>query len=440
MKTHMYATVSVMVVLAAAFGQAGAQAQIGTADSLTLERAVRMAIADHPLIHQAEQGIRGAEARVGVSRSVYYPDVYISGAYTRLEPVASMEIPNVGSFDFYPANNYDFHLGVRQTIYDFGRNTEGVRLAESGRRAAGDNLEIVRSDLAYRTISVFNAILILERTILVIDEQIATLEKHLAVNAKMIQAGTATDFDSLTTEVRIADARNGRVDAVRALEDGEIALRRLTGLPDDRPIFLKGTLEAEPMEIDRDSVIAVAQSGRPELVMSREGEESAKIRLRLASLGNRPSLALSVTSGFKNGYVPDLDKLEANVAAGVQLMVPVFTGFRTRREREEAEAGLRAAEARTADIERRVTAEVEQAIAGVRSSRIKIENSRTQVRQAEASLSRAEARFEAGVVTNLDLLDVQAALSQAKLIHLRSIYEYMLSLNALDRAMGRKVW
>jgi outer membrane protein len=194
------------------------------------------------------------------------------------------------------------------------------------------------------------------------------------------------------------------------------------------------------MMFDEDSVLSAAKLQRPELAVSRDAESSAAVQARLASLGDRPSLALGVTSGFKNGYVPDLNELEANVAAGVQLQVPLFNGHRTRHREAEAEANVRSSRAHTADVERQVTAEVEQALAGAKSSLEKIENSMVQVRQAEAALSMAEAQYEAGVATNLDLLDAQTALSQAKLIRLRAFYEYMIGVNALDRATGRKIW
>ncbi|MDD4857458.1 MAG: TolC family protein, partial [Candidatus Krumholzibacteria bacterium] len=132
--------------------------------------------------------------------------------------------------------------------------------------------------------------------------------------------------------------------------------------------------------------------------------------------------------------------LTANASAGVQLQVPIFNGFRTRHQDAEAEANVRAALAHTADVERQVAAEVEQALAGVRSSMEKIENSKVQVRRAEAALSMAEAQYEAGVATNLDVLDAQTALSQAKLVRLRALYEYMIGVNALDRATGKKIW
>ena len=43
-------------------------------------------------------------------------------------------------------------------------------------------------------------------------------------------------------------------------------------------------------------------------------------------------------------------------------------------------------------------------------------------------------------VPNLDLLDAETTLSQAKLIRLRAFYDYTMSLYALDRTTGRKVW
>jgi outer membrane protein len=415
-------------------------ARLPAADSLTIEQAVHLTIEHHPLVAQAGYAAGAADARVAASRSARYPDVSFAGQYTLLEPVASIDIPVMGSFTLYPENNYDYHLGVHQTLYDFGRVATGIKLAESGRRTAGDYVEVVTSNLAYQTIAAFNAMLILQQTIAVVDEQIEALGQHLEISAKKIRAGTATDFDSLTTEVRIAAARNDKIDAVRALENSEIALRQLTGWEQDGPVRVKGSLVAAIRPIDPDSALAQAKRQRPELIMSRDSERSAEVQARLASLGDRPSLTFGMTAGYKNGYVPDLNEMKANIAAGVQLAVPIFNGNRVRHRREEAEANLRAARALTADLERRIAGEVERAVTDVQSNREKMENSAVLVRQAEAALTRAEAQYEAGVVTNLDLLDVQTALSQAKLVRLRSIYDYLVGLNALDKATGRKVW
>jgi outer membrane protein len=433
-------TIAAMMILSALSGALFGEAAPARSDSLTVEQAVRLAVDNHPLVEQAAGAVAAADARVQASRTPRYPDVSIAGLYTRLDPVAEMDIPGMGAFKLYPANNYDVHLGVRQTIYDFGRIGTGAELAESARRTAADYVDVVKSNIAYQTVAAFDALLILQQSIDVLDEQIGALEEHLEVSRTKIEAGTATNFDSLTTAVRIAVAKNERIDAARSLAAQEIALRQLTGLPPDRPLAVKGTIAARAREFDADSVLAAAMRQRPELAAARDAESSAAVQARLASLGDRPSLAFVLSSGFKNGYVPDLDKLEANVAAGVQLSVPIFNGHRTRYQEAEAQANVRSAAAHTAGIERQVSAEVEQALAGVQSSVEKIENSLIQVRRAEAALAMADAQYRAGVATNLDMLDAQTALSQAKLVRLRALYDYMTGVNALDRASGRKIW
>jgi outer membrane protein len=175
-------------------------------------------------------------------------------------------------------------------------------------------------------------------------------------------------------------------------------------------------------------------------VLARDRVASAAIQARLAGLGERPTVALTATSGFKNGYFPDLNTFEANYTAGVRLQVPIFAGHQARYLGEEAAAELRAAEARVDDLTREVDAEVAQALAGARSNQEKIGATAVQLRQAEEALAMARTRYDAGVATNLDLLDAETALSEVKLIRWRAIYEHTVSLTALDRATGRKVW
>jgi outer membrane protein TolC len=411
-----------------------------TSDSLTLEEAVHLTLSNHPAVVQAQQGIAAAEARIGTSRSSYYPDISIGGTYVRIGPVPTFDIPHQPSIKLAPDDNYDVHLGLRETLYDFGKTATSVKLAESGRQTAGDYVEQVRSNLAYKTISVFNSILILRQSVAVLDEQIQALNQHLEISRKKVEAGTATDFDVLTTQVRIAATKNERIDAANTLETQEILFRQLTGLPATQPVRLKGDFTRPNLSLDSDSLLQTAFQQRPEIVVSRDAENSAALRFNLSALGNKPSLALNMTSGFKNGYVPDLNALKVNFSAGVQLQFPLFDGHRTKHQKYEAEASLRSAKAYTEDLKQQIATDVQQAIASAGASLEKIENAEIQVKQAEEAVSIAKTKYEAGVVTNLDLLDTQTTLTQAKLNHLRALYNFAVSLIAVDRATGKRMW
>lgn len=432
--------VSISAAIVAGWWLSVAPALAGSPDSITVDRAIGLTLQNHPAVRQAEFGVTASRARIDVNRSVSYPDISLNGKYVRIGPVPQFNLPGEGPLDLAPYDNYDLHLGLRQTLYDFGKTTAAVRLAETSSQAAADRVDMVKFELAYQTVGVFNAILILQQRIAVLDEQLQTLNQHLDISIKKMKAGTATNFDSLTIEVRIAVVRSDRIDALHLLETQEIMFRQLTGLTSDMPLNLRGAFASDKTVLNPDSVMAAAAEQRPELILSRDAETTAAAQTHLVSLSDKPFLALNVAGGFANGYEPNLNTWRGNFAAGVEVKVPVFNGYMTKYQKAEAGANLNSARAHTNDLERQVLAEVRDALAGVNSSLEKIASTETQVRQAEEAVSMARVRYAAGVITNLDLLDAETALSQTKLIRLRAFYDYTVSLNALDRATGKKVW
>jgi outer membrane protein len=147
-----------------------------------------------------------------------------------------------------------------------------------------------------------------------------------------------------------------------------------------------------------------------------------------------------VQLGVKNGYVPDLTELKANWVARAGVAVPLFNGHRTRSRVAEAEANLEAARARTRALERRTEAEVRRAVTDLEASRDRMQTAQVQVAQAEQAVATAKSRYEAGVATNLDVLDAETSLSNARLARLGARYEYVTSRYALEKATGGEPW
>jgi outer membrane protein len=430
----------VLVLIAAGWCVGAATLQTGLSDSITVEQAIGLTLQNHPAIRQAEYGMTVSAARIDVNRSALYPNISLDGEYARIGPVPTFDLPGQGPFELAPYDNYNFRLGLRQTLYDFGRTNEAIKLAETSHQTAADNIDVVRFNLAYQTIGVFNSILILHQRIAVLDEQLQTLKQHLEMTVQKMDAGTATDFDTLTIQVRIAVAKSDRIDAGRVLETQQVMFRQLTGLPSDTPINLRGAFASDRVTLRPDSLMAIAEKQRPELILSRDVETNAAAQSRLVSLGDKPLLALNLATGFKNGYEPNLNTWRGNYAAGFELKIPVFNGQETKHQEAEAAANLKSACAHTTELERQVRSEVLLAIASVNSSLEKISSTETQVFQAERAVAMALVRYAAGVITNLDLLDAETTLSQAKLIRLQAFYDYTASLDALDRATGKRVW
>ena len=152
------------------------------------------------------------------------------------------------------------------------------------------------------------------------------------------------------------------------------------------------------------------------------------------------SVSAAAAYGVRNGYMPNLDVLRGNLAATVRVEVPIIDGGKTAHREEAAEAMLRAAQAKVQDAEAQVAMEVRQAYADLISASEKVATSTLQVRQAREALALARKRFDAGTITNLDLLDVETALQQADLLYLQSLYAQTTSRSGLDKAVGAEPW
>ncbi len=415
------------------------RAQTG-ADSLTLDRALQLVLSTNPALQQATEGFAAASARAREARSSYYPTASAAGLYTRLGPVASLEFPPLGNFELFPADNYDAHVGVHQTLFDFSRTSLSVDLAASMTESAADRIETVRRDLSFQTARAFYTILFLRRSIAVQDEQIAALNDHLLVTRKKVESGSATDFNVLTTQVRIAAAQDMKIDLENSLRKEEIGLRRLTGMAPDAPLLLKGEFAQTPQSANADSLLGAALRQRIEEKSASDAVTSAELQARVASAADNPSLSLDLAYGFKNGYIPDLEVLRGNYVVGFQVEVPLFNGFRTASARDEADANLRASQSHRQDIEAQIRTEVLQAISDLRASEERLQTSDLNVRQARTAVGMARVRYDAGVITNLDLLDAETDLEQAELSDLRALFNYVLSTFSLRQSVGEKIW
>jgi outer membrane protein len=408
-------------------------------NSLTVEQAVGLSLSTHPSLAQARANIRVAESRVSQAGLPLKPEVMAEAGYTRLDPVSEFVLPGLGALPVFTPNNFDAHIGVRSTLYDFGKTAASVEATRARAKSSTDVLELTKTQLAVQTQRVFYAILLIQKSIPVQEEQIAALNEHLRVTQKRMETGSATNFDVLTTQVRIASAENQLVDLKNQLERQEADFRRLLGMTSDAPIRLSGDfLHPAHAGLVIDSLKAAAVQQRLESVMARDAESAAALQKRSVSLGNVPSLKAAVTYGFKNGFEPNFDVLRGNWVATLVVQVPVYDGGRTGYQEEEAEAAMIAEQARRNDVEGQIRSDVEQAAADVRAADAKVQISEVQLAQAHEAVTIARMRYETGSVTNLDLLDAETAETVARHTRLQALYKYVLSTVELDRAEGRR--
>lgn len=410
------------------------------AGTLTLDEAMRMARELNPRARQAAEEVAAADARITQSRSARYPHLSGRAGYIYKDPVSEVSTYGGGTMKFMPNSNYDTRVAAEMVLFDFGRTGRNVDIAKSGLESAGIRRDITLRELSLSTVRAFYSVLYLQEAVELQEKEINALKKNLEHMQKRYGEGVATRYDLLTTQVRLAAAENRKIDLLSGLDNQAITLRRLCGLPKAAPLDLKGSFE---LSADDAKALQRAASGveqRPELQLARENLNAAGYRKSLAAKERLPRIVGSASYGLTNGYLigsePDIEEMRANGSVGVELQLPIFTGFRTAGAVREATAMMRSAEQEKLDTEQTVEAEIRQSVNNLKTSLEKTGTTRMQVSQAELAARHARIRYQNGLGTTLDLLDAESALAQAELAHLQARYAYVLDTYEVRRASG----
>ena len=406
---------------------------------IDLNKAVQLTIQRYPLILQLSKQADIVDARVSQLKSNNLPSIDADFSYTRLGPVQEFQFGSL-SAQLYPENNYDAHIGVGYTVYDFGKRDAQINLVSSNKIAALDNVEMAKTNLAYQAIQAFYSILFLKESLKLKEEQISNLNIHLQNTVAKVRSGTATDFDTLTTQVRISAVQNQKIDIENDIKKQEIQLRSLMGMTPDARINVTGNFNIPRKSYKADSLIQIAMKERSELKIAHDNEITAGFQKLNASKNDMPSLNFNFMYGFKNGFIPNIDVLRGNFAAGLNFKYPIYNGSKENYLEQEADANLQSTRLHNDDVEITIKSEVTKALSDLTSLGRQLENINIQIEQATKSVSRSEIQYRDGTLRNLDLLDAQTNLSEAKLTELQLIFRNILAEYNLERAIGKRVW
>jgi outer membrane protein len=414
-------------------------ASASQSDSLSLKSLIAEVISTHPTIKGAEEALKNADARIGLARTGYYPVVDAGANFSTIGPVMKFTIPDMGTFQLYPENNYSAIVNFRQVIYDFGRTRTNIDIENEGKIIGEKTLDQVRQKMALATINNFYTLAFLQHAIKIMDEQLSTLQAHLKYIETLKSTGSATDYQVLSTKVKISTEESQKSDLIAALAIQQAYLCSLTGKSDRIPV-VKEELDAPAPMTTCDSLLSFAYNNRDEMAINREKSVLAGLKYKLIKTLDKPIINFVATGGAKNGYLPDLNQLKANYAVGVGISIPIFDGMKTRYNLLQAKSAINSLNFEDEGTRRNITSEIKEAKEYIISAMQKEQQFKLQLEQAQKAYSLAETSFRSGTITNLELLDANTAVSESRLMLLKARIDYAASIYRLKTALGERLY
>lgn len=400
------------------------------AEPLTLAEALATAKKNHPQIEEAAATLSASDARLGQAMANYWPQINLAADWTKgdtylttLGAIRETEISSTA-------------VVVRQNIYDFGRTAGAAAAARGVKAAAAEGLAASRQDVTFRLKTAWYLLFAAE-------QQVEASRKTVA--AREVLARQATEFFKHGTRSKVEVARveatlfAGKSLLIRAENNRDLARLELANAMgvmslDDRPL-LETETAASPVHENLTALRDEALNGRSEMKRLAALRDAASGSLRSAKSGYLPSLSGTASYGeAAQSMLP-----EGKVwALGVNLSLPVFSGFATQNQVREADAQIQGVEAQQKTLRMQIGKEVESAWLGIRESRARFEQNIKEMTAAQESQRLAMERYREGLGTMVEAIDAQAQALNAETARIQAGYDEKIALARLDRALGKE--
>lgn len=410
---------------------------------LTLTEMIQLALKGNKRVLQVKESMIAAEAKIGESRSLYFPQLRLESNYHRLNTFSTfkLELPGMPTEEIKlgTPNNYSTQVSLSQSLFNWGRNRKAVELSEIELTLAEHNASLTEREVSYTVVQLFYRILTLEAALKVMDGSIELLEQRLSTMQKKYEAGETSNFGLLSTEVQISSAKSQKLDTQTDLKRTKLELNRIIGRDAEADVELQDSLASHSITLDEKALLREAMGNRVEVKQSEHREKQVLLQKEIVSTTNKPSVDFYLNWNIKNGYLPNVDVFIGDWNTGLVFSLPLFDGFRASAQEVQAGVNLRITQIAHDEMSQSIETEVKQAIVSLNASQEKTEIEKLKINQAEQALKIAEAQYENGQISSLDLLDSQRSLQAAKLNYLQAVYSFSVNKYSLTKVVGRGI-
>ena len=410
---------------------------------LSMTDALNIALSQNPTILKAKNDLEASYGIVVQTRAVALPTVQATGQYKKTDPSAIENFPGSGK---QPSQNWNAGLQIVQSIYQGGKLRAAVQAAKVTKQQALAQYQATLADTLLSVRLAYYDILLAAEQITVNEASVNLLEKELEDQQHRYDAGTVPHFNVLRARVAVANARPALIKAQNNYRIAKNNLANLLGynLPreiwDNIPLKLTDTLDSDPYAINLPDALQQALEKRPELVALRKTEELQKLNITDAASGYQPNLELFAGYNWYNKQYgtpsPGLDQYFDGWNAGAQVTWNIFDGMLTHGKVLQAKAQYAKSKTAVDEQMRNVELEVRTAYSDFLEAQEVLESQKTVQTEAEESLREAKARADAGTGTQLDVLDAENQLTQARSTQVQALHDYDAARARFERAIG----
>lgn len=397
---------------------------------LTLVELTDIALRNHPQTQHAWAVARAGAAAVGLARAGYLPEITAQLAFSESKSASSSGNPIPRQTRYGPS------ISLGYLLLDFGTRAAQLQAAEFNLLAANLLHNQALADVILQVEESYYLLLGLQALETANRQTLANANANLDAAKQRRRAGLATIGDVYQAETAAAQAQlaltttQGQIAAAQGQLANAIAVP-ISHMPRVQPLQEDTKIAEVGDDVHR--LLAQAKTARPQLLAAQAQVQAAAADVKAAAVLGKPTLTLNA-GAFQTEIVDQATVDGFNV--GLNLRIPLFTGFRALYAQRQAQAVLEQAQADRDLLDNQVDLEVWRAFYNQQTAASTITSAGTAVRSATQAAEVARARYRAGVGTILEVLSTQTAEAETRVQSIQARLNWYIALAQLGHAVG----
>lgn len=392
--------------------------------SLTPDEAIAIALRSNPDILLKSEDVKKAKLKITEDKAGFSPTLNFTGGWTDTRGSYSKDLVQTTA-----------QSTLKQYLYKGGKTINTLKQNQG-------KLEVVQELLDKTKLETILSVKKAFYTLLFADE-FAGLNKGILENAQAhldfirqrYASGEVSESEVFTLEAALANVKQAYEASLNQAESSLALLRSLLFLDEGVEIKPAGEFIYQPREVAFDEAFLKAMRARPEIKQYAAQEEVDKKAIEITKADNRPSVYASWDYYSRSHLSGTTTKNwnDYNVV-GLNFSWPIFDGWATKAKVEQAIVDLKETQLTKGKTIKDIALELKEAYLDLKNALAKINFRQVEVDLYKDKYKVAKEKYQAGIISALDLDDVSLGYKVALFNHRQGIYDYLVAKARFEKA------
>ena len=383
-------------------------------NSLSVDQALVLALATHPIIQSAEGQFKAAKSELNASRWGRFPTI-ATGTQESSDKIKKDSTT------------------VSMPLWVGGRINAEIDLAKSRRDGAFSGVSEAQQTVMLETVSQFFDYFKSEKKLLISRENVDEHQRLYEIIERRVAAATSADVDAMLALARLQYAKSANI---QSKSRRSIAKASLELLIDRRINSVQVYTQPDALKIDIDKAVSIGIAASPKLARIESEIEGLDASIKSARSALYPQISLGYEYGKTHGGLLN-GEIDEETFVSVQFQpgsgLSVASSVKAAKLRKES--ALDSLEAEKRELRR----QIKSAWNEYTSVSVQLEPSRMLVEATSSVVESYLRQYAVGKKSWLDVLNAQREATQAKntlvdfeVLYLTSLYRLKILLNEIN--------